>query len=35
LCGTDESFTSRSDAGPDAATPATVSAIQPMTTMRL
>jgi hypothetical protein len=32
--GIDESFASRSDAGPDAATPAIVSAIHPQTTMR-
>jgi hypothetical protein len=35
LSGTDESFVSRFDAGPDAAMPAIVSAIQPKTTMRL
>jgi hypothetical protein len=35
LFGTDVSFVSRFDAGPDAARPAIVSAIQPRTTIRL
>jgi len=35
LSGTDESLVSRPDAGPEAATPATVNTIQPMTTRRL